>query len=121
MICALILGLITIAMTSWRSFVEKNSEIFSEKNIIFPPSVTLSASAWSQTNLVSLLSKYGDIIREKPDKINELSPKVKGCFGICSKDENNWNLTLSYIYGVSLVLTNPNTDEVRHENGSYIV
>ena len=84
-------------------------------------SVSLTASEWSNSKLVSLLSQYGDAIREDPHKFGVLTPEVMKCFGISPQEQHDWSLTLSYVYGVTLVLTNQNTGEVRHENGSYIV
>ena len=84
-------------------------------------SSSLPAWEWSNSKLVSLLSQYGDAIREDPHKFEVLTPKVMKCFGIVPQEQHEWSLTLSYVYGVTLVLTNQNTGEVRHENGSYIV
>ncbi len=86
-----------------------------------PNSVSLPAWEWSNSKLVSLLSQYGDAIREDPHQFGVLTPKVMTCFGVAPQEQQDWSLTLSYVYGVTLVLTNQNTGEVRHENGSYIV
>lgn len=86
-----------------------------------PNSVSLPASEWSNSKLVSLLSQYGDAIREDPHKFGVFTPTVMTCFGIAPQEQHDWCLRLSYSYGITLVLTNQNTSEVRHENGSYIV